>query len=348
VNQDLFSSGDAFREAFGAGLARLLRDEGRPGPFILVLANAVFDARLYHRLRPQLARRFRELADGCRRELMAGRRPRDPEDDFNVFLKLMAIGFEHLEPGRTRLAGPWELQFNQVRSLRPERAAGRLPTGICAPFDADGFQFNRPFLRRETFWSGNLRGSEVDLLFNKFPFVDLHTLLVPEREANEPQYLTRDRHLWAWELAEHLAPALPGVGLGYNAYGAFASVNHLHFQMFLRERLLPVAEGRWRHNGGTEPFPACCEPYQDPDTAWKRIADLHEREIAYNLIYLPARLYCLPRRLQGSYDLPAWCAGQAWYELAGGTVAYNADDYQSLAQEDIECVLAASARGICA
>lgn len=347
MKQSPFGSADAFRGAFGAGLRHLLRDDGRLGPLILVLANAVFDAGLYDRLRPELARRFRERAEVCRRELMAGRRPRDPEDDFTVFLKLMAIGFEHLEPGRMRRAGPWELQFNQVRSLRPERAAGRVPTGIRAPFDADGFQFNLPFLRKETFWTGKLRGSAVDLLFNKFPFVDLHTILVPEREANEPQYLTRARHLWTWDLAEHLAPALPGVGLGYNAYGAFASVNHLHFQMFVRERLLPVTEGRWRHNGGSHPYPACCECFQNPEDAWDRISDLHGLEVPYNLLYLPGRLYCLPRRLQASYDLPSWCAGQAWYELAGGTVAYNADDFESLGEDAIEGALGASARGIC-
>ena len=344
MSRDPFGSTDAFREAFAVGLERLLWEEDGLGPFILVLANATFDMKIYHRRRHDLARRFWELAEGCRCAFIAGRQPREPEDDLNAFLKLMAIGFDHIEPRRMRQLGSWEVQFNQVRSLRPQRAAGDNPTSIRAPYDQAGFQFNKPFLRKETFWSGLLEGVAVDLLFNKFPFVDLHALLVPERKKNEPQYLTDARHLWLWGLAEHLEPALPGVGFGFNSYGAFASVNHMHFQMFQRELTLPVAQGCWRHNGGEEPYPACCELYLDPEVAWKRITDLHQREIAYNLIYLPGRLYCLPRRLQGTYDLPVWCGGQAWYELAGGVVAYNADDFEILRSDDVRTALAASAR----
>jgi diadenosine tetraphosphate (Ap4A) HIT family hydrolase len=343
---DPFGSTDGLRDAFAAGLRRLLYEEEGLGPFILVLANAAFDPQVHDLLHRHLVPRFGELTERCRHAFAAGREPAEPADDVAVFLRLMAIGFERLESVRTRVLGPWELQFNQVRSLRPKRAAGRQPGGIRAPFDPQQFHFNKPFLRRETFWSGRLGGLEVDLLFNKFPFVALHALLVPERSAEEPQFLSRARHREIWDLTERLAPRLPGIGFGYNSYGAFASVNHLHFQMFVRETSLPVAEAHWRHNGGGVPYPACCETFDGAEAAWERIGELHANETAYNLIYCPGRLYCLPRRLQGTYELPAWCGGHAWYEMAGGVVAYNADDYGVLAAADVQEALAATTEGV--
>ncbi|MEA3276916.1 MAG: hypothetical protein U9Q81_16845 [Pseudomonadota bacterium] len=346
MHQDPLSSADALRNAFASGLERILKDEDGLGPFILVLANATFDPGIHDRLRHDLARRFGELAERCRRAFIAGRQPAEPEDDLSVFLRLMAIGFDHIESSRWRRLDPWEIQFNQVRSLRPQRAASHRPSGIRAPFDANGFQFNKPFLRKETFWQGRLAGVEVDLLFNKFPFVDLHALVVPDRLASEPQHLSRHRHQFVWALTERLAPRLPGIGFAYNSYGAFASVNHLHFQMFLRERPLPVSLKRWRHNGGAESYPACCERYETEGAAWGRIADLHAQGLGYNLVYLADRFYCLPRRCQGTYELPPWSGGQAWYEMTGGVVAFNADDFLSVGAEDVREALALTAEGL--
>lgn len=348
MTEDPFSSTQAFRRAFASGLQGLLEDEWGLGPFVLVLANASFDPLIHDRLRHELARRFGELAELCRRCFAAGREPEGPADDLSVFLRLMAIGFDHVEHVGRRALGPWEVQFNQVRSLRPRRSAGREPTGIQAPFDPDGFHFNHPFLRKETFWSGQLNGVESDLLFNKFPFVDLHALLVPERWKAEPQLLTRERHHQVWELADSLGTALPGIGFGYNGYGAYASVNHLHFQMFVRERPLPLSLDRWAHNSGPDPYPACCERYSGADASWERISDLHGSQTGYNLVYFPGHVYCLPRRRQLTYELPSWCGGQAWYEMAGGVVAYNADDFRSLRATDVEVALAVAAEGICA
>ena len=340
--QDPFGSNDAFRDAFAAGLERLLQDEEGLGPFILVLANATFDPSIHDLLRHDLARRFGELGERCRSAFVVGREIPEPPDDLVVFLKLMAMGFDAIEHGRRRVLGPWDLQFNQVRALCPKRAADLVPSGITAPFDPNGFQFNKPFLRKETFWSGSLAGLELDLLFNKFPFVDLHALLVPQREAGEPQYLSSARHREIWGLTERLARKLSGIGLGYNSYGAYASVNHLHFQMFLREDPLPVASEHWRHNGGRERYPTHCERFNDADDAWERITELHAAEVSYNLIYLPGTLYCLPRRRQGTYILPSWCGGQAWYEMAGGVVAFNSDDFESLTGAEVFAALSAA------
>jgi hypothetical protein len=300
------------------------------GTYILALANAVFDAEIHSRLEQDLKRRFHQLASKSRDTLLNGRELQEAPDDQMVFLKLMAIGFENLQLTEFRKEAVWELQFNPLRALRPSRSAGEQINGIRQPFNPEGFHFNKPFLRKEALWSGELMGLEVDLLFNKFPFVSLHGLLVPERNSLEPQFLSHPYHLYIWSLTETLAEHMPGVGFGYNSLGAFASVNHLHFQMFVREEPLPLNLDLWSHNGGEEEYPLACEVYSSPREAWQRLDALHRDEISYNLVYLPGKLYCLPRKSQGSYEHALWTSGFAWYELAGGVTTFNREHYLAL------------------
>jgi diadenosine tetraphosphate (Ap4A) HIT family hydrolase len=333
-----FSGSEHLRRMFAEGLAGLLDAEGL-GPYLLVLANAVFDPGILDSLQVALRLRFETLAEHCRHAFSHGHDVNEPVDDLLVFLKLIAVGFENIEPSLNRRAGLWEVQFNQVRSFRPKRISESNIAAIQVPFNPQGFHFNKPFLGKEVFWSGRLHGLDADLFYNKFPFVDLHMLLVPNRRANEPQFLSRPYHLYVWELAQELGAVLPGVGFGYNSYGAFASVNHLHFQMFVREQPLPLVDRHWLHNGGDQSYPTLCERYDSPTLAWERLDELHRKQISYNLIYLSGRLYCLPRVRQGSYQPASWCGGQAWYEMAGGVVAFNRQDFDRLDAAAIEAEL---------
>lgn len=331
-------SPEAYREAFAAGLERLLG--GGLGAFVLVLANALFDPALHRRLAPALAERYAFWHRHYREALAAGRAPGDPRADVEVFLRVALLGLEGLSPTRHRHAGPWELQLNHLRAFRPARAAARPVAGISAPFDPEGFHFARPSMQAERLWAGTLGARSVQLLYNKFPFAPGHLLLVPDAAAGRPQLLDDGAHRFAWSLAEDLGARLPGVGLAYNAYGAGASVNHLHFQLFLREAPLPVLDPRWQHMGGAQAYPTPCLVLEDPHAAWDCLAELHFRSTPYNLLYLPGRLLILPRRAQGTASLPAWSAGQAWYELCGGAVLFSRDDYDRLGPEDLEGLLA--------
>ena len=330
MSLDPFHSSDHFRQVFIQGLERIIRHEPSAGSHILVHANACFDEQILHPLKPALTCSFERLAAHYRDALSNGRPLDDAVDDQTVFLKLMAIGFSGVLATEFRRLSDWELQFNHIRAFRPPRMTGEAVSGISRPFDDRGFHFNKPFLRSEVFWSGTLAGMPVELLYNKFPFVPLHGLLVPQREARLPQLLTRVQHEFVWNLCQTLGGRLPGWGVAYNSYGAYASVNHLHFQTFLRPRPLPITEAHWRHNGGSRSYPLPCEVFEAPAAAWERIEALHAGETAYNLIYLPDRLYCLPRRPQGSYEHAAWTGGFAWYELAGGFTAFNRADYDNL------------------
>jgi hypothetical protein len=316
-------------------LQRLLGYPGL-GTYILVHANACFDKEIYQILRKELAHRFDQLAAYCRDALSEGQLLAGAEDDQLVFLKLMAIGIEDIRATEFRQSGQWELQFNHVRAFRPSRMSRQPAQGISRPFDPNEFNFNKPYLRKEVLWAGKLLGEEVELLYNKFPFAPLHGLLVPDRRARYGQFLNAREHRYAWSLAEHLGVGLPGLGIAYNSYGAYASVNHLHFQLYVRSSPLPIEKAGWKHNGGTLSYPLSCRVFSSASEAWDYIETLHEHETSYNLIYRPGRLYCLARKRQGSYEHAPWTHGFAWYELAGGVTTFSRSDYDTLDDTAIE------------
>ena len=324
-----FDSLPGMQQAFAAGLQRLLEQPGL-GSYILVHANACFDEEIERILQPRLQERFDQLAAYCRQTLGEGRELAGAADDNLVFLKLMVIGFDGVRRVAFRQHAGWELQFNQLRAFRPSRISTEKVTGIGRPFDVDGFHFNKPFLRKEVFWSGVLHDVEVELLYNKFPFVPMHGLLVPDRTKRLPQFLLSTYHHYIWQLTEKAGETISGIGIAYNSYGAYASVNHLHFQLYVKAEPLPLMQDHWRHNGGEQDYPIHCEVYRSAEQAWQRIEALHRSETAYNLIYRPGELYCIPRKSQGSYRHEPWTRGFAWYELAGGFTTFSRSDFDTL------------------
>ncbi|MEJ2455247.1 MAG: hypothetical protein P8103_13970 [Candidatus Thiodiazotropha sp.] len=332
--QSPFTSIDHFRLSFSSGLGRLLQNPAI-GTYILAHANAGFDPELFGILRPGLRKAFDHLLCELREQAGAERKAAAGGEDAAVFRKLTQIGFEGIQQTRFRSLDEWELQFNPLRAFRPSRMTAERVSGIHRAFDPSGFHFNKPFLRQEAIWAGELLGEPVELLYNKYPFVSLHGLLVPDREAQHPQLLSHRYHDYVWRLCEALGETLPGWGVGYNSYGAYASVNHLHFQTFVRETPLPVTREVWQHRGGERAYPLDCEVYEAMDEAWQRIESLHAEACSYNLIYLPGRLYCLPRSAQGAYAGASWSSGFAWYEVAGGFTTSSLEAFEGLDEATI-------------
>jgi hypothetical protein len=340
IGPALLNSPEQLRSEFVAGLERQLAEPGL-GTFILVLANASFDPAIWPLLKDRLEERFAELARSVSEGLRSGRKLNYPDDDLMVFLKLMAMGFDAMTGTEWRQAGAWEIQFNPLRALRPARSSGQKADGCQPPaFNPQGFQFNKPFLKPEILWQGELRRHPVRLLYNKFPFASLHGLLVPAPERALPQRLTQDWHLYIWHLTEEMSATLPGLRIAYNSYGAQASVNHLHFQTCLRDMPLPVEDARWHHNGGVEAYPLPVQVHTSALEAWFAINALHAANQPYNLVYASGRLYCLARRPQGSHPMAPWSAGHAWYETAGGVTTFNRDDFLHLDAETLAGELA--------
>lgn len=330
----VFATPEVLRDAFERRLTELLELD-QLGVFILILANASFEHQTFERLKRPLAEAFDRWGGRLHDQdpfVMDA-----PADDIEVLRRLCGLGFERLGATRWRSLGPWQLQFNPLRALRPPRLSHASPSGLYQPFDPAGFHFNKPFLRKEVFWQGALAGAPVRLLYNKFPFAELHGLLVPDPEACKPQLLTGEDHELVWRIGTGLGRQLPGLGFGYNAYGASASVNHLHFQMFVRsEGRYPVESSRWRHNGGPVSYPVPVRCHEDSGSAWQALQSLHAAGRAYNLLYRPGRVYILERTLQGGYVHGAWTTGFAWSEMAGAITVSAAGDFARLSKSDLE------------
>ncbi len=334
-----FASLASFQHAFTSGLSSLLQ-KGGLGPFILVCANASFDKRVEAATAEGLAALYQALSAEYVEALSSGKPIQVVEEDLLVFLKLHAVGFARLQATETRHVGPWEVQFNQLRSFRPKRITTQVPQTLHVPFDETGFHFNKPFMQKEAFWAGKLSGRHATLYYNKYPFVDFHGLLVPERASCLPQFLTEAHHHYLWQATHELSHTLEGVGFGYNSLGAFASVNHLHFQMFVKPSGLPVMAAEWRHNGGSTPYPTQCAAFDTAAAAWEFLSDLHQKNTPYNLLYSAGRLYVFPRQKQGCYAQPDWTSGFTWHELAGGMITFNRESYANLDQATIAQELA--------
>jgi hypothetical protein len=333
-----FASLATLERNFADGLAAMLARHHGLGVYILVLANAAYDAKLWAQLAPALAARHAELAAALTETLRRGRTLTEPDDDVLVFLKLDRIGFEHLGAMESRRAGAWEVMFNPIRALRPPRISGTVFDGLLRPFDPAGFHFNKPFLAREVLWEGRLAGKPARLLYNKFPFARLHGLLVPEPLREMAQTLTPELHGWAWHLCAHTG--VPGLCLGYNSTGAGASVNHLHFQSFVQASPLPLQDARFAHNGGNEPYPLPCRRFSEPADAWLELERLHQQDTPYNLVYSRNCLHLVARVPQDSAKLGAQSRGYGWSEMAGAVTLFSREAFGKLGAADFEAELA--------
>ncbi|MGV8934166.1 MAG: hypothetical protein ACOH1I_06060 [Gallionellaceae bacterium] len=326
-----FASLQTLQHAFISGLTGLMQ-KGGLGPFILVCANANFDKRIGVATADGLVALYNSLSTEFVEALSKGKTIDVADEDLLVFLKLHAVGFDQLQATETRFSGPWEVQYNQLRSFRPKRISTQVPQTLHRPFDEAGFHFNKPFMQKEAFWSGRLSGRNAALYYNKYPFADFHTLLVPERESCLSQFLSEAHHCYMWAVTQEMANSLDGVGFGYNSLGAFASVNHLHFQMFVKPSGLPVMRAQWQHNGGDMVYPTHCATFDTPVLALEYISALHKVNTPYNLLYSKDRLYVFPRQKQGCYQQPPWTSGFAWLEMAGGMITFNRESYLTLDQ----------------
>ncbi len=333
--KNIFTSSQEYKKQFNDGLIKLSQDESL-GTFILAMANATFDEEIYSATKKSLQDNFLQLKQKYIDCFTQGKKVNEVDEDLLVFLKMICVGFGKLQTTAFRYESGWELQFNHVRGFRPNRITQQQIDSLILNFSANGFNFNKPFLAKERLWEGEYRNRQLSLYYNKYPFAHYHTLLVPEREKQHPQFLQRTHHIMIWEFLESIGQNINGVGVGYNSRGAFSSVNHLHFQLFIRENSLPVTSNNWRHNGGKDFYPAACHVFNSCKESAQYIEHLHKTNTAYNLLYFPNQVYCFPRNMQGSYEHADWTPGFSWYELAGGILTANQDSYQNLTAKDIE------------
>ncbi len=338
----LFVSEQSFWDAYRCKLALLLHEEENApdfglGAFVLVCANAYFNSQVLSTLAPDLKESYLRIREICADFLSHGRLFNDRyAEDLLVFLKMALVGLEKLQVTEHRQVGNWNVQFNHLRSFRPQRSAAQPVASIDIPFNDRMFYYDARILERESFWSGNLNGKNACLLFNKYPFARLHSLLLLEPERKLRQFMNEELLAWAWDVVGSLSVSLPGFGMGYNSIGTFASVNHLHFQSFIEPRGMPVTWNNWTHNGGTDKYPLPCRVFETWKSAWVWMDEIHRRDkTSYNLLITPGRIYGFERRRQGTYRHSRWTSGFAWFELSGNMLTFSKDDYLNFSSEQV-------------
>ena len=309
---------DQFKELFVGKLKAMLSDD-ELGAFILVLANSHQDEFLKSELDADLKKTFTAL----KKNFSAGNLSAAP-DDVDVFERLLEVDLDEIPVWQYNDIGDWDIAFNPIRQLRPERVSSQVLTSIKQPFDDSRFHFNKPFLKPEILWEGEFKGISSRVLYNKFPFSEYHLLIVLSPENNSSQLLTQDSHRYVFSLVEQMREVFPGFGIGYNSLAAGASVNHFHFQGFVREADFSIEKDQWDHNGGDQGYPLEVQSFTDAATSWDYLNQLTTRDIAFNCLYRDGCCYVVPRKYQGSVELPEWLQGAGWIDVAGAiTVSDN-------------------------
>lgn len=322
-----------FKERFVDQLKNMLSAD-ELGAFILVLANSQQDEFLKNELAADLKARFIELKNNFNAgKLQAA------QDDLEVFKQLLDIELEEIPAWIYKTEGDWEIAFNAMRQLRPTRASAEILSSIRLAYDESKFHFNKPFLKPEILWEGDYQGKNVRALYNKFPFSDYHLLIVVSPEKNHPQLITKEMHQLVSSLVKSTGDIFPGFGVGFNSLAAGASVNHLHFQGFVRERKFPIENKIWKHNGGERSYPLTVRRFENVDHAWLTINELIKKDVAFNCLYRGNACYVVPRKFQGTVELPGWLMGAGWLDVAGVLTVSDIAVFDNLTAEDISTSL---------
>jgi hypothetical protein len=168
------------------------------------------------------------------------------------------------------------------------------------------------------------------VLYNKFPFSDYHLLIVVSPEESRSQLLTKEMHQYACLLVKNVEQSLPGFGIGFNSLAGGASVNHFHFQGFIRNQDFPVEKRSWQHNGREAVYPLPAKCFADAETSWHYINQLVEQDVAFNCLYRNNICYVAARKYQGTVELPEWLNGAGWIDVAGAITVSDEETFSSI------------------
>jgi ATP adenylyltransferase/5',5'''-P-1,P-4-tetraphosphate phosphorylase II len=251
--------------------------------------------------------------------------------------QILDIGINNLEPLQIRQietdTATYQLAYNQLRSFRPARMSKVKDVYLNTSFNPDGFHFDRPFLKKETFSEGEYDGRQVSLLYNKFPFVKYHALLVIDKTRRISQYLSRKYFDYVYHLQISVQQHIPDFVITYNSLGAGASVNHLHFQVFINTQELAIFSPNFSLNGGTKPYPAACCVFTETEDGWDYINKLQSDNIPYNLIFKDHKIYCMPRKPADKEFPEIDISTYGWSDLAGAFILNDKQVFKQISAD---------------
>jgi len=318
-----------FKKLFVTQLKNMLSDD-ELGAFILVLANSHQDEFLKNELDDELKNTFIALKNN----FSAGRL-NAAQDDIDVFEQLLDVELDVIPVWQYKIVGEWEIAYNSMRQMRPARSSSQILSSIKQPYDEIKFHFNKPFLKPEILWEGLFKDVKLRVFYNKFPFSDYHLLIVVSPEKNSSQLLTRETHQHVFSLVEEVREVFPGFGIGFNSLAAGASVNHFHFQGFVREQDFSIEKNLWLHNAGDVDYPLDVKRFSDAETSWDYISQLTENDEAFNCLYRNNYCYVVARKYQGAVELPDWLTGAGWIDVAGVITVSDEDTFNSIDEQSV-------------
>ncbi|KAH8286420.1 hypothetical protein KR054_008700 [Drosophila jambulina] len=135
-------------------------------------------------------------------------------------------------PHRRMIPGSYGFytELNSDRSLK--RRGPQTIESLNPAFKPTNFNFNKINASEVLMTIDDCHNSpEVQMIINKSPLTQYHTLICPEVEKNHVQRLTRDGLAFCITFMRSIDDK--DMRMGYNSPGALASVNHLHFHLLL-------------------------------------------------------------------------------------------------------------------
>ena len=244
--------------------------------------------------------------------------------------------------------GSFVIQFNFHRSEK--RAPDRAEKDNVVRVEKGGFNFGKVEKERgdvPMLWNQIVDNIPVEVFEQPKPLGQGHHIVLPEFDRVDPQVLTRN----AIHVALHLVKSKgydDHYKMGFNSWGAWGSVNHLHLQPIFYENVDDnasemVIEEASQTQGKTINGVAFSELVGYPvrtmvfesdnidklrDSVERAVVYLQDNNIPHNLIFTKTkenklRVYLAPRKFQEPSSLGT---GVAFFELGGELVSIFKDE----------------------
>ncbi|XP_047539081.1 GDP-D-glucose phosphorylase 1 [Vanessa atalanta] len=288
------------------------------------------------------------------------------EDKSSKFLPLLKSKWNDIHSKanvfRYKILNLQERLLNEkyLLQLNPSRQSNRrYPeqiNDICQPFDEKRFNFTKVSKEEIIFtFKENDEGDSHAVLVNVSPISKYHSLICPSIYKCLPQVITKESLKLAIDLM--LLTQDRTLRIGFNSLCAFASVNHLHYHLFIEKQRLYVENANCNKIKGplfkfdeSYPVPAFCfEVFQGSekvDDIFILLNYLLQKSIAHNVMMTRGdpiegsreevvRVLVWPRKSSmGAKQLVAF--NVAVCELSGWFPIYDSEEYENLQEENLE------------
>ncbi|KAJ2945147.1 hypothetical protein O0L34_g9207 [Tuta absoluta] len=255
--------------------------------------------------------------------------------------------------------GKYLIQLNPNRGTK--RRTPEKIENVCQPFDNEKFNFTKVSTEEilfDLFQEGN-ESHLHSVIVNVSPITRYHSLICPSLSKCLPQVVTQA----SLELVLNIMffSQNRDLRIGFNSLCALASVNHLHYHLFLEPQNLPVETAKCKQLKGplfcfqNYPTPAYCFQSTSRDSVehiskeiYKLLSYFLKHSIAHNIFIsggenlVPGdhenevvRVIIWPRKSSsGAKQLDAF--NVAVCELSGWFPVYDKTAYETLKSEDLE------------